>query len=88
VEQRFVDRGVNTIKDSLQIRGQGKITSEQNDDMPIGFCPPPTLKAAVKDADLIIEAVFEDLDLKKKIFADLDASAPAHAILASNTSSP
>ncbi len=37
-------------------------------------------------ADLVVEAVFEDMALKKKIFAELDATAPAHAILASNTS--
>jgi len=88
VEQRFVDRGVSTIKDSLaKFVGKGKITAEQNDDMLRRLMPTTNLKAAVMDADLVIEAVFEDLDLKKKIFADLDASAPAHAILASNTSS-
>ena len=41
---------------------------------------------AVSDADLIIEAVFEDLALKQKIFADLDRRAKPGAILASNTS--
>jgi enoyl-CoA hydratase/3-hydroxyacyl-CoA dehydrogenase len=88
VEQRFVDRGVTTIKDSLaKFVSKGKITAEQNDDMLKRLIPTTDLKVAVKDADLVIEAVFEDLGLKKKIFADLDASAPAHAILASNTSS-
>ncbi|TKJ41518.1 3-hydroxybutyryl-CoA dehydrogenase [candidate division LCP-89 bacterium B3_LCP] len=42
---------------------------------------------AIPDADLIVEAVFEDADLKKKIFARLDKEAKAGAILASNTSS-
>lgn len=88
VEQRFVDKGVSTIKDSLgKFVSKGKITAEQNDDMLKRLLPTTDLKVAVKNADLIIEAVFEDLNLKKKIFADLDASAPAHAILASNTSS-
>jgi len=41
---------------------------------------------AVKDADFIIEAVPEIMNLKKEVFQALDASAPAHAILASNTS--
>lgn len=88
VEQRFVDRGVNTIKESLsKFVGKGKITAEQSGDMLKRLLPTTDLKAAVADADLVIEAVFEDLTLKKKIFADLDASAPAKTILASNTSS-
>src|SRR5689334_5152093 len=41
----------------------------------------------VKDADLVVEAATENTDLKLKIFSQLDAAAPAHAILATNTSS-
>jgi enoyl-CoA hydratase/3-hydroxyacyl-CoA dehydrogenase len=48
--------------------------------------PMVDLQAAVKDADFVIEAVPEKLDLKKSVFADLDKYAPKHAILASNTS--
>ncbi|MGB6066988.1 MAG: 3-hydroxyacyl-CoA dehydrogenase family protein [Desulfomonilaceae bacterium] len=44
------------------------------------------LKEAVKDADLVIEAVLERIDLKRKIFADLDKFAPPKAILATNSS--
>ena len=40
------------------------------------------LKGAVKDADLVIEAVLERIDLKRKVFADLDKFAPPKAILA------
>ncbi|HOW82312.1 MAG TPA: 3-hydroxyacyl-CoA dehydrogenase family protein [Spirochaetota bacterium] len=46
----------------------------------------PDMKEAVKDADYVIEAVVELLDLKRKIFADLDRMAPKHAILATNSS--
>jgi len=46
-----------------------------------------TLAEALKDVDLVIEAVPEVLDLKKKIFAEMDKAAPAHAILATNSSS-
>lgn len=45
------------------------------------------LSAGVADADLVVEAATENVALKLKIFADMDASAPAHAILATNTSS-
>ncbi|MDB5021443.1 MAG: 3-hydroxybutyryl-CoA dehydrogenase [Pedobacter sp.] len=45
------------------------------------------LQAGVAHADLVVEAATESLDLKLKIFKDMDAFAPAHAILASNTSS-
>jgi len=44
------------------------------------------LKEAVEDADYVIEAVVEVLDVKRKLFADLDRLAPAHAILATNSS--
>jgi 3-hydroxybutyryl-CoA dehydrogenase len=44
------------------------------------------LEEAVKDADYVIEAAIEVLDIKRKLFADLDKLAPAHAILATNSS--
>jgi 3-hydroxybutyryl-CoA dehydrogenase len=44
------------------------------------------IKDAAKDADLVIEAVLERIDLKRKVFADLDKFAPAGAILATNSS--
>lgn len=45
-----------------------------------------SLEDAVKDADYVIEAAIEVLDIKRKLFADLDKMAPAHAILATNSS--
>ncbi|MFW9956802.1 MAG: 3-hydroxyacyl-CoA dehydrogenase NAD-binding domain-containing protein [Candidatus Odinarchaeota archaeon] len=45
------------------------------------------VEAGVKDADLIVEAIFENMEVKKKVFATVDAAAPKHAILATNTSS-
>ena len=42
--------------------------------------------AQIKDADIVIEAVFEDMDLKKRVFAELDTACKAGAILATNTS--
>ena len=44
------------------------------------------LAATVRDADVVIEAALENMELKQKLFAEIEAAAPAHAILASNTS--
>jgi 3-hydroxybutyryl-CoA dehydrogenase len=46
-----------------------------------------SLKEAVADADMVIESVFEDLELKQQLFSELDALCPEHTILGSNTSS-
>ena len=48
--------------------------------------PATHLAAAVRDADFVVEAVLEDLPLKQKVFAEIEAHAPAQAIFASNTS--
>ncbi|PWC45854.1 3-hydroxyacyl-CoA dehydrogenase [Azospirillum sp. TSO22-1] len=48
--------------------------------------PCETIEEAVARADVVIEAVPEDLDLKQRVFATIEAAAPPHALLASNTS--
>jgi 3-hydroxybutyryl-CoA dehydrogenase len=47
----------------------------------------PQIRAAVSDADIVIEAVVEDLAIKQRLFAEVERAAPAKALLASNTSS-
>ena len=87
IEQRFVDKGMAGIKASFdKFKEKGKITPEAYDDAFKRLIPMVDLQTAVKDADFIIEAVPEKLELKKSVFADLDKFAPKHAILASNTS--
>jgi 3-hydroxybutyryl-CoA dehydrogenase len=65
---------------------KGKLTEEQarNARKNISFIP--DLKGTIQNADYVIEAVVEVLDVKRKIFADLDKLAPPHAILATNSS--
>lgn len=63
-----------------------KLTAEQAEAARARIRFTPDLADAAKDADYVIEAVLEVLDLKRKIFADLDKIAPAHAILATNSS--
>ena len=87
IKQEFVERGINGIKMSLgKFKDKGKISTETHDDAISRLIPMVDLADAVKDADFIIEAVPEIMELKKSVFAELDNFAPKHAILASNTS--
>jgi 3-hydroxybutyryl-CoA dehydrogenase len=65
---------------------KGKLTKEQAEAARKNISFTPDLKEAVKDADYVIEAVVEVLDVKRKIYAELDRLAPPHAILATNSS--
>jgi 3-hydroxybutyryl-CoA dehydrogenase len=65
---------------------KGRLTAEQAKAARDNITFVPGMEEAVKDADYVIEAVLEILDLKKKIFADLDRMSPPHAILATNSS--
>jgi len=87
IEQRFVDRGLSRIKESLaKLVGKQKITADNEKEMLANITTFVDIAESVKDADFIIEAVPEIMDLKKQVFQALDAAAPKHAILASNTS--
>ena len=65
---------------------KGRLTPEQAEQARENIAFTSDLQEAVKDADYVIEAVLEILDLKRKVFADLDKWAPPHAILATNSS--
>ena len=87
IEQRFVDSGVAGVKSSLaKFKEKGKITPEAHDDALARLIPMVDIQEALKDADFVIEAVPEKLEVKQNVFAELDKYSPKHAILASNTS--
>lgn len=65
---------------------KGKLTSEQAEGARKNISFTSDLKEAVKDADYVIEAAMEVLEIKRKIFGELDKLAPAHAILGTNSS--
>ncbi len=65
---------------------KGRLSAEDRDATLARLAPTDDLAAAA-DADLVVEAVFEDLDVKSRLWADIDLVAPAGAIFASNTSS-
>lgn len=88
IEQRFLDNGMAMIKKSLQkFQSKGKLTEGQVAETLNRIHPTLDLKEAVSDADLIVEAVPEKVELKKATFKEVDMLARPHAIIASNTSS-
>ncbi|MCC6750116.1 MAG: 3-hydroxyacyl-CoA dehydrogenase family protein [Deltaproteobacteria bacterium] len=66
---------------------RGKLSAVERDAALARLAFPETRGEAVRQADLVVEAVVEDLALKQRLFAELEREAPARAILASNTSS-
>jgi 3-hydroxybutyryl-CoA dehydrogenase len=65
---------------------QGKITEEKKVQSFQNLKMTTNLKEAVQDVDLVIEAVVENLEVKQKVFSELDKLTPSHCILASNSS--
>ena len=65
---------------------KGRLTQEQADQARTNIAFSKSLEDAVKDADFVIEAAVEVLDIKRRLFADMDKMAPAHTILATNSS--
>jgi 3-hydroxybutyryl-CoA dehydrogenase len=88
VDASALEKALGTICTNLdrQLK-KGKITAEDKVDTLNRITTATDLAEAVADADLVIEAATERLELKLGIFAQLDRHAPANAILATNTSS-
>ncbi|MBC9784974.1 3-hydroxybutyryl-CoA dehydrogenase [Heliobacterium chlorum] len=83
----FANKGLNTIKKSLsKFLEKGKITAEDME-ATLGRLQLSDNLENAKNCDIIIEAASEKMEIKSQIFRTLDEVAPAHAILASNTSS-
>lgn len=88
VSQEALDRGIKTITTNLdRIIAKGNLTEEEKANTLANISTFTALEDAVKDANLIVEAATENIDLKLKIFQQMDAAAPADCILATNTSS-
>ena len=88
IKQEFVDKGMQRVRDSLAIGVQKqKVTQEQADATLSRMTATTDRVAAAKEADLVIEAVPEILDLKNSIFRELAANCRTDCVLATNTSS-
>jgi 3-hydroxybutyryl-CoA dehydrogenase len=87
IKDEFVERGIKNIDRFLSKSVEkGKIEAAQKDAI-LGRIKGTTEMADLKDVDFVIEAVIENLDLKKSVFKELDELCAPHVILASNTSS-
>lgn len=88
IKQEFLDKGMSMINNSLQkFLKKGLISENEFKETLERIHPILDLKEAVADADLIIEAVPENVNLKKSVLSEVDKFAKPDAILASNTSS-
>jgi 3-hydroxyacyl-CoA dehydrogenase len=86
MSQEALDRGVGVIRRNYENTAKkGRMTSEQVEQR-MGLITPTLGLEALADVDLVIEAVFEEMAVKKDIFGKLDQIAKPGAILASNTS--
>ncbi len=87
IEQGFLDKAMEKIRWSLdKLVSKEKISKEEGDRIFSRIKPVVDLSEAVKDAQMIIEVVPEIMDLKKKVYAELDKAAAPDVIFASNTS--
>jgi len=87
IEQSFLDNAMKKIKWSLGKLVEKRKMSQNDADSIYGrITPVVDLKDALKETDLLIEAVPEDMELKKKVYADVDTYAEDKTLYASNTS--
>jgi 3-hydroxybutyryl-CoA dehydrogenase len=86
VEQSTLDRGLELIASRLDRDvKKDKMSSGDRDDL-LSRITGTTAAGDFSDCDIVIEAIIENMDLKKKLFTDLDKICPEHTILATNTS--
>jgi len=87
IEQRFVDGGMKTIQKNL-VRDveKGKMTQAHMDTVVARIKPTLDLKEAATDADIVVEVVIEVMDVKKKVYAELEEIVPGHCLFFTNTS--
>jgi 3-hydroxybutyryl-CoA dehydrogenase len=87
INEDLVKRGMGKIREMIATGvNRGKLTPKEAQDAMKRIKGTTDVAEAVRDADLVIEAAFEDMNLKKKLFKEFDGICPPHAILASNTS--
>jgi 3-hydroxybutyryl-CoA dehydrogenase len=87
IEDRFVEKGLGTIRNFLGKKVEkGKLAKDDYNAILGRLKGTTSMEDAAAGADMVIEAVIEDMALKQKVFAELDKLCPPQVILASNTS--
>jgi len=87
IEDAFVDRGMKSIDRFLSKSVEkGKIASDEKEAI-LGRIKGTTDMSELKDSDFVVEAVIEDMELKKQVFKELDSLCKPEVVIASNTSS-
>jgi 3-hydroxybutyryl-CoA dehydrogenase len=88
VSDELVNQGLRSIREGLQryFVDKGKMTPAEMEEIAGRIKGTANLAEAVKKADFVVEAVFENMELKKSVFKQLDENAPPNTILASSTS--
>ncbi len=86
MNQEALDRGMKVVRGNYERSARSGRFSMEEVERRMSLITGSLDLSALRDADLIVEAVFEKMDIKKNLFAKLDAVAPPGAILATNTS--
>lgn len=86
VNQEALDKGLERIRQTFDVSVKRGRMTEEDVDRKMSMITGTTDYAQLADADIIVEAAFEGMDLKKQIFGELDQVAKSGAILATNTS--
>ncbi len=87
ISDSSLERAINAIKKSLEkMVSKGKLAETEMNDTLARIKTTTDLEAACKDADLLVECVFENLDLKKEMFKKFEQYCKPEAILGTNTS--
>jgi enoyl-CoA hydratase/3-hydroxyacyl-CoA dehydrogenase len=88
IKEEFVQNGYEQIEWSLQKLAEKERISEEKADAALDSVTPYVdIEDAVDDADFVIEAVPEKMEIKKDVYGDVEEYLPDHAVIASNTSS-
>jgi 3-hydroxybutyryl-CoA dehydrogenase len=88
VKQEFLDGGLKMIDDSLgRFVRKGELSLNELAEIKGRIHPTLSLEEAVQEADIVVEAAPEDVQLKRRLLSQIDKIAPQHTIMTSNTSS-